>query len=395
MAIDAYAHYSEEYKQRLNQSLTTRGFLNPDGSVNRTLTTTDEHGTTTWIRGLLGLPVDSDDVIALGTALTLPIEITRDVTSFAQSVVSILQQVAYLIIDPVYLVMSTAVQVIRDFINSVLNAKISFIYDYSTIDNPRSVTDLMRVMSKSVVDRADLHRPIVDQVPLQSTIEGLPITDEFIYAPGGARVYQAYLIFACPGIQSVYKLIENIKQLLTLPDITIPDLSLQVDRSTFTKTRKDDYQAPDWFGQNASDILPVLKDIYLFLQQTLDVIILARDSILDQIDRLIVLLEYKLQQLDNIIGILDNIIEAIILLLSFGPLLVYTVDGTYNSGELESAIARSILNAPFSFDDVGIVLGFSVTAPLPDTGGGVDSILDSAESFNTSVQTIKALLGIT
>jgi hypothetical protein len=70
------------------------------------------------------------------------------------------------------------------------------------------------------------------------------------------------------------------------------------------------------------------------------------------------------------------------------------VDGTYTAQQLKQGINAGTTVAPFGTDDVGLVLGLSVTGPFIDTEETANDVGDTVSAFDTNVETIKAILGL-
>lgn len=355
----------------------------------------NENGVSTWHRGILGLPrfVDQDVIDQLGTTISVPLIITQEVAEFARATLTIIEQLATLIIDPVYFITEAVLNLLREFINSILNAKFSYIFNHSTVDDLKPITTLLGDIGDSVLDKSDYHRPVADVIPLVSSVDGTPESDEFIYSPNGASVYMAFVVFACPGVQSVYALMEILQEFIKVPNFNVPDFTLSVEPRT-SGPAVYDFRAPNWSGYNLADIVPVVKDITIGIDTMIDLIAENRSSLIEMIQNSISVLAEKIQQLESISAYLQNIIEAIIRLLQFGPLLVYTVEGTYKPDELKQAINAGIETAPFGLDDVGLILGLSVTAPLLDIDNQVEGVGDTVSAFETQKDIIKQLLGL-
>lgn len=379
--------FSESYQQIRENSFQY--------GTEKRLSIQTENGVSTWHRGILGLPrfVDQDVIDQLGTTISAPLIITQEVAEFARATLTIIEQLATLIIDPVYFITEAVLDVLREFINSILNAKFSYIFHHSTVDDLKPITTLLGDIGDSVLDKSDYHRPIADVLPLVSSIDGTPESDDFIYSPNGASVYMAFVVFACPGVQSVYALMQILQEFIKVPNFNVPDFSLEVQPRTSGEPAYD-FRSPNWSGYNLSDVVPVVKNIAVGIDSLIDLVAESRSSLIEMIQESIAVLAQKIQQLESISAYLQNIIEAIIRLLQFGPLIIYTVEGTYTPTELKQAINAGIESAPFGLDDVGLILGLSVTAPLIDVENQVDQVGDTVSAFETQKDIIKQILGL-
>lgn len=379
--------FSEEYQRIRDESF-------PYGTEKR-FSVTDENGVTTWHRGILGLPrfVDWQVIDQLATTVTSPIVITKEVSEYAKTILEVIEQLAILIVDPVYFITNAVLNELREFVSSILNAKFSYIFTHSTVDNNKTTNQLLKDIADSVVDQLDYHRPVVDVVPLDTTIEGNPITDDYILSPSGARVFAAFVVIACPGIQSVYDLMQVFEQFISIPAFNYPDFDISIEPLVSGK-RNFNRTAPDWQGYNLSDVFPVVKDVVNGINNVIDIVAAARSSVIDMIRDTIAVLEQKILQLDSIIVLLEDIIVAIIRLLEFGPLIVYTVDGTYTGPQLKAGILSGLTTSPFGTDDVGLVLGLSVTGPFIDTEQTANDVGETVDAFETNKQAIKAIFGL-
>lgn len=379
--------FSESYQQIREDSFQY--------GTEKRLSIQTENGVSTWHRGILGLPrfVDQDVIDQLGTTISAPLIITQEIAEFARATLTIIEQLATLIIDPVYFITEAVLDTLREFINSILNAKFSYIFHHSTVDDLKPITTLLGDIGDSVLDKSDYHRPIADVLPLVSSIDGTPESDDFIYSPNGASVYMAFVVFACPGVQSVYALMQILQEFIKVPNFNVPDFSLEVQPRTSGEPAYD-FRSPNWSGYNLADIIPVVKNIAVGIDSLIDLVAESRSSLIEMIQESIAVLAQKIQQLESISAYLQNIIEAIIRLLQFGPLIIYTVEGTYTPTELKQAINAGIESAPFGLDDVGLILGLSVTAPLIDVENQVDQVGDTVSAFETQKDIIKQILGL-
>lgn len=337
-----------------------------------------------------------DDVEAVLSTVLPAIAGAKAITEVSRDVLELIKVVASLVITPYEVLVSEAIRVIESFVSGLLNSGISSLLQYSDYDRPLSVQEQFNLLAQSVEDFGDPHRPIVPQ-----SINAIPFPDLASTEPAGwvtpvtnitgpSRVDMAVVTFVCPSIQSVLALVDIVKDIIKIPEIKLyeqqPVDPLRSPPADYPWT----WRYPDWQSVKLAELFPAVKAFAGLAQQLIDFIGYGHLTLLKLIDDTITIIARKLQKIERLITLIDNILVGIQQLLSIGPVIVWRISGTFTASELRKFIAEANSFNPFNMDNFGLTWAVALSSPI-----NVETGLPSSDSFGPTFDAINLLLGNT